>query len=722
MTENPDYPEDKKHNDSEVSLNSPIKNSNQNSSNCNDIIEQETITDEKEVLGSLANVATVTSTAASESKNYSNQIGFYRKLQMRYLNWRDRVTGKTEEEKKEEELYGKDWDELGYHRTIAGYLYTFGLLIPQILFGIMLVPFLQFTELRYVEVGGVASMANGLFGALYAILDLDLNASINRFVPQYAISNPKRSIQYVSFFIKYQMWSGIFQISFVSIYILYYLIPTGSQFAWLSWYLLFIVQKQYPATLGTFKSLIGSLQHKNKENLIVFYRASIIEPLTKLGGGILGIMWGRNNPVVGEMMGLALGTAIGGYVDDFFTFGLGMFWLSKILDKYGIRIRDIYGEKVPKDVWKSALSYSARLWPKTIFGAVIGWSGFIITVENLAGYTTYKSLTDRAGDLAKFVTWSDDIINASQPVFSEAYNNKKINLTKFYIAQGLKYNSWMFMILATFNILAFPAIIDIAIPVFLPEEWRPIVYMVPVYVILFTYKPFNDIADKMVYLSGHPEINTYISIMQTIGNLFFTWFFMVHLEMGWLGLILIGVPMELTGFIIRWIFMSTKILKLDIKFWKDIAWQTFIAPLLSGGVYAFILYFLLYVVYPLIKAPFVDMSLFGIEGGGILIPGLIILVLLMISVLIVYLPLYSFFGGWDDRTLKVFKKSVALTGPSLFLIYPMYKIFLQFHKKAPPYFKRAAYIKLGEIAQEELKELAIMRKNNIDIFKKSVNN
>ncbi|MBD3350302.1 MAG: hypothetical protein GF364_02340 [Candidatus Lokiarchaeota archaeon] len=649
------------------------------------------------------------SISIKKNQNVFNQS--YQKLKKRYITWRDKVIEKTAQDKEEDALYGSDWNQLGYQRTIAGFLYTFGLLIPQMIFGIFMIPLIQYTELRFVEVGGVASVAGGLFGALYTILDLDLEASVNRFVPQYAISDPRKAMHYVSFFIKYQMWSGLFQITFVSIFILFVLIPMNSPFAWVSWYMIFICVKQYPATLGTFKSLIGSLQHKNKENLIVFYRASIIEPLTKLGGGIIGLIIGHNNPVWGEMMGLALGTAIGGYVDDFFTFTLGTYWLSKILDDYDIKIRDIYADKIPPDVWKSALWFSARLMPKTIFGSVIGWSGFMITVDNLAGYTSYKSLTDQAQNLAKFITWSDDIINGSKAAFSEAYNNGKVELTKFYIANGLKYNFWMLMILGTFNIVALPAIFDIAIPLFMPEEWRPITRMVPIYVLLFIYKPFNDIADKMVFLSGHPEINTYIGIIQTIGNLFFTWFFLVYLEMGWLGLILTGVPMDIFGFIVRWIYMSKKVLKLEYAFWKDIAWQAFVAPFISGMVLAGLISLLLYGVYPLVKQPFVGMDFLGLEGGGILIPAVILIVVLLLSVVFIYFPLYSLLGGWDDRTLNIFRKCVGLTGPSIWLIYPMYKIFKKFHAKSP--FKKRAYMNIGDLAQEELKELAIMRKNNL---------
>lgn len=658
---------------------------------------------------------------ADSSKNIEEQkkglSKYYSKLQSKYMAWKDQVIQKTSKEAEEDEIYGKDWDQMGYQRTIAGFLYTFGLLIPQAIFGIFMVPLLKYTELRYVEVSGIETVANVLFGAVYVILDLNLEASVNRFVPQYAISNPKKAMQYVSFFVKYQMWSGLFQITFVSMFIMYYLIPHGSQFTYVAWYMIFICVKQYPATLGTFKGIIDSLQHINKGNLIVFYRASLIEPLTKLAGGVIGLYYGYANPVWGPMMGMTIGIAIGGYVDDFFTFALGTFWLSKILDNYNIKIRDIYADKVPKDVWKSALWFAARFMPQTLYGAILGWTGAMISVEYLPGYTTYRALTSRASDLAKFITWSDDIINASQPVYSESLNNGKVQLTKFYIAQGLKYNNWMLMILGSFNILALPAIFDIAIPMFLPEEWRPITRMVPIYVMLFLYKPYNDIADKLTFLSGHPEVNTAIGIMQTTGNLFFTWFFLVHLQMGWLGLILISVPMDLLGFIIRWLYMSKKVVKLDKAFWKDIAWQVYIAPILSGGIMGVLIVVILYIVYPIAKKPFESMDLLGIQGGGILIPGVILILVLLLCVILVYFPLYSYFGGWDERTLNVFRKCVPLTGPSLWLIYPMFKIFRHGFERMPEWVKKKAYIKLGDIAQEELRDLAIMRKNNLAGYK-----
>ena len=46
---------------------------------------------------------------------------------------------------------------------------------------------------------------------------------------------------------------------------------------------------------------------------------------------------------------------------------------------------EIYGQTVPPDVWKSALSYALRLMPNTIFGAVMGFFNFMIQFNGLPG-------------------------------------------------------------------------------------------------------------------------------------------------------------------------------------------------------------------------------------------------------------------------------------------------------------------------------------------------
>ncbi len=613
-----------------------------------------------------------------------------------YQAWKKRLVKQTAEEDGMQKVLGSEWNELGYHRTIAGFFYTIGLLVPSTLFGILLLPLLEFTEMRSPMIAGYQAAAAMVFGFVYAIMDLNLGDTIDRFIPEYLIKDPRKAMQYASFFVKYQMWSGLIQIALVPILCQTYIIDK-TIFAYLAWYLIFISIQQYPATLGFFQNLLDTFQRYNKANMVVFWRANFIEPITKLAGGVIGLFWGQANPAFGELYGMVLGIAIGGYVDDFFTFALGTYWLSKILDQYGISIRELYGQKIPREVWGSALGFASRTWPSMIFGTVMGFTGFLIVVDNLPGYVTITGLTKQAQNLAKFSGWSGNIMGTSRPVYSEAYNNGKRDLVKYYIASGYKYWSFFWFFLGLFNIFATPIIIQIIFGNFVPNEpqWFLIAPMIPVYVIMGIWSPFNDISEKMILIGNHPEVNTVLGIIGTFVNLFFTWYFIVVLNMGWLGLVMIGVPWTLVAMVIRYIYMQRKILHLEWAFWKDIAWQVFLAPAIAGFTFVAFQMFVLLVIWPWISA-----GLFGMEVIG---PTIAVLAMLIGGLMVIYVPLYAWLGGWDDQTMRDFKKSVPLSGPSLFIVYPMYKLFLKCYNKSP--FKKRAKMQIGDRAFQELLDL-----------------
>ncbi|MHA1819516.1 MAG: hypothetical protein ACTSU2_10580 [Promethearchaeota archaeon] len=651
------------------------------------------------------------------SKKRWSPMALYKKIETIYQNWKEKIVDlANEEEKEEEQIYGKGWDRLGYHKTIGRFLYTIGLLIPSSILGLLLLPLLKYTVYADPTIMSYEAAAGALFGALYTILDLELQPAIDRFVPQYAITNPEKAMQYATFFIKYQMWSGILQIAFVSAYVFLYIIPY-SHYAYLAWFILFINIKQYPAILSTFASLISTLQYGDKEKLITFFRADVIEPITKLGMGLVGLWYGTNHPEVGAYVGIAFGWMVGAYMDDFFTWLLGMYWLSKIIHKYlntdgePLRIRDLYGQKVPKEVWKSALGYSMRLWPKSFMGAIMGLFNFLINYKGLPGYMSYSTLIKESENLRRVVGWSDDILNGSGPILAESFNNGKIELTRYYIGQGLRYYMMFFMILGSFTIFALPLLVNVVLIVVLNQSWGLIAQIVPIMVVLWMWSPYDDITNKMVYLSKHPEVNTILDIVGAFVNLFFSWYFLFVLKMGWLGMVLAQVPNSLMHLIVRWIYMQKKIIKLDKNFWKDFAWTIFIAPILAGTL--FIIYLLLSIkfLWPVLANPFSE--------DAILIPAIIFLAITIFGGLFgIYLPALAFFGFWDERSLTEFKRAVAVSGPSLPIVWIFYRIFKAFHKRSP--FKKYGYVKLGEIAEQQLKELSLIRYQNL--VKNNTNN
>ncbi len=262
----------------------------------------------------------------------------------------------------------------------------------------------------------------------------------------------------------------------------------------------------------------------------------MLTPFFSVIGYLFGLYWGQANPAFGEMVGMALFNDIFTYGTQFISFILGMYWLSKIIDKYGIRMWEIYGQTVPPDVWKSALSYALRLMPNTIFGAVMGFFNFMIQFNGLPGYVTYTGIFKMASDLDKFVGWSNSVGSNSQPALSEAFNNGKMALTKYYISQGLSYNYFFFFILGSFNIFALPVILDIAMGVFLSSQYQMVAIIIPFQIMLNTpQSPYDDLTSKMINISGHPEVGAIWGIFATIISqillLLFSSYF--TLELGW---------------------------------------------------------------------------------------------------------------------------------------------------------------------------------------------
>ncbi|MHA1732575.1 MAG: hypothetical protein ACTSU5_11580, partial [Promethearchaeota archaeon] len=334
---------------------------------------------------------------------------------------------------------------------------------------------------------------------------------------------------------------------------------------------------------------------------------------------------------------------------------------------------------------------------------------FLITVEAVPGYLTYVGLTGAAGDLSKIVSWADDILGDSQPALSESYNNGKRNLCKFYLASGLKYWSFFFMILGMFNIFALPVILNIAFEGgFLPRTWALIAVMVPFYIYIKILDPFKGVVDKMIMVSNHPEINTIIGIVGTVVNLFFTWYFLVVLQMGWMGLIVKGLPMDIIALVAKYVFVHKRILRLDLGWWKDIGWQVFVAPLLAGTVLVLYMLAVLYGLWPIVSA--------GLYSMQLIFAAIPVLALLFLGIIFIYMPLYSYLGGWDENTLRDFRRCIPLTGPSLFITYPMLKIVNKFYAKSP--FKKLAHMNIGDEGFKELLELGQMRNENIVQMKK----
>jgi len=102
-------------------------------------------------------------------------------------------------------------------------------------------------------------------------------------------------------------------------------------------------------------------------------------------------------------------------------------------------------------------------------------------------------------------------------------------------------------------------------------------------------------------------------------------------------------------------------------------WQSFIAPALATfcGIIPVGLLWMNFVYDPYLHPGMI--ALIGEDIGGVVAAAITLLMAVTVFLSFIYLPLYGFFGGWDDFGLLIFRKAFHLTGPSKPFVKIMYR-------------------------------------------------
>ena len=111
----------------------------------------------------------------------------------------------------------KGFDRVGYARPLGGWFYQFfyallGAGVVVVFYPFMLgILYPEPESKAYVDVAGV------LFSILFFAFNIPTNFAIERWVGDYRIKNPTRMVQYMSFYIWYQMMSGLILVTSMTI-------------------------------------------------------------------------------------------------------------------------------------------------------------------------------------------------------------------------------------------------------------------------------------------------------------------------------------------------------------------------------------------------------------------------------------------------------------------------------------------------------------------------
>lgn len=591
-------------------------------------------------------------------------------------------------------LKADPWEEIGFHRPLGSFWYSLSISIFSAAVSLFFVSIIYKFLYPYPEMEGYNRVASMLFSVIYTAFDIGTAFGIERFIAENRIKDPKKMLEYIRFFIWYQMFTGLIQVVILSIWVFQY-IRFDPALSYTMWLMLICLQKQWPGMLGTFSATLKGLQKYNKTNILNFIGGSVFQNITNVTFILLGRWWGQQNPIFGDLMGGAIGFAIGGYVDDFFTMAVAGHFLDKELRMLGYRLRDAITPSVSKEIIKQCLWFGLQASAVPMLNIFSETIILLLFLKNLPQYTTWVTLKSFASGLAGIVNVGNF---ESVSSISEAYGNGKQQLTKFYISYALKWNTFLKCFLMMTLLGVFPIIVKVITTMEGLENYQAAVVFIPFLLVEQIFFAFIEISDPILVGTLRIGFYTFVRLMEEIIRVLILFLLLEVWHIGLMGPIGVVLTLGYDRFYARLIKMVTALVYINRKIFKvEIYWMsTIIIPLIAAlpvlGVALLLTNFVATWIIPYI--------------GLLPTAALSLIVGVLILPIIGFLPLVGFLGAFDDFQLQTFKKSVELSGPSKPIIRAFYRVVEWGHNHCP--WKNRFQIP-WEIATLQMRELLILK-------------
>ncbi|MHA1370013.1 MAG: hypothetical protein ACTSRA_09905 [Promethearchaeota archaeon] len=551
------------------------------------------------------------------------------------------------------------WDRVGFSRPLGGLFYNLAFSLIGLIIGIITASFVITWLYPYPEANGYYGIVGSLFSLMFAIFDIGTAYGIQRFVAEYRIKNPPKMLEYIQFFIWYQMITGLVQTTSVSIWALFFAPHTA--FGYLVWLVLIKSTTQYPGMLGMFRAVLDGLQKFNKTAILGFISGQGFQMLTNIIFILLGRWWGSQHPRIGELVGLSIGGAFGGYIDDFFSTWLSAYYFTREMKIYGFTAKDCFRHNFSWKLALSTMSFGIRTAIGPLFGTFVGYTIQLYFITLVPHWATWAALSGVASGIASLPTMSLSI-NLT-PAISESFLNGKKHLARFYIAQTWKYYGFFAAPFIVIIGVFLPVILTVALQI---EGAQNYVYAVP-FVLPWTIRhmqqPPTSTADMIITGASRPTVLSIVRFLEECGKLFFMTLWIVWLKLPqrdfrnifWIVPLGEMIPiLSKTSF--NWIYIHKRIVRVHIPIW-----QFLLAPILSAAVMLGISYIFLIFIWPAMLDFFV--ANLG-ETPGTICAGVIAVLVALFILFPIYLFSYSAFGGFDEFGIQTLRDAVKMSGPS----------------------------------------------------------
>jgi O-antigen/teichoic acid export membrane protein len=569
-----------------------------------------------------------------------------------------------------------DWEELGFHRPLSGFLLAFVsqlvLMIPLITYQAVILPVYILPSAQALGIWGRVTQ---IFTVLWVLFDVGTSTAFVKFFSQYRVHEPQKAVKYVQFYVWWQALTGAFQVAWITA-VASGILPQSSM-ALYAWVVILHTVIQIPGFLSVFRNVLSAWQRFDYAQTLDIAVTMFFPMFTQSVIVVLMVIWGRNHPTFGSASGGLLGLPMAAYLNELFAFLLGL----RLYKRLGYNARVLFMAHFDRDTIRTALGFGVY----EMLGSLAYGAGqaveIIVTTVYLVNYNEIWGNWQLALSLAVSYGVLLALTSNVLPSVSEAFSNARKTLSQYYASMSYKWGG----LITGFYCAALLAVADRFILGASGVQFqRAAMYVIPL--VIYYAMGFPCWTNDVVTLAAN---RPYIKTLMTLGE---------QIVRVVLVLLMIG---KLQIYALVAAYMVALMLKNIIGFLVNhrfnfrqriFVWQTFVAPMLAGVVHYFII-------------RYVTGLLWKNNAGTSM--------LIFIVGVVLSFPLYSFFygifGGWDNNTLEDFHRAVRISSYAKPITWLFWKTsalgarISPLHGRFPVKTYEAAMQEANELTQERVK-------------------
>ena len=531
-----------------------------------------------------------------------------------------------------------DWEDIGFHRPLAGFFIAFflGILvfIPLIIYQNLILPVYILPSAQAVGIWGRVTQ---FFALIWNFFDMGTGIAFIKFLSQYRVHDPRRAVQYGQVFVWWQALSGAIQVA-IMVSLAGSVLPSTA-YAIYAWSIIIHTFIQIPGFYQVMRNALTGLQRFDYAQILDLALAVIFPMISQPILVSLMYSWGKAHPIFGAPMGGVLGMALAAYAAELLTFLLGL-WLYR---RIGYNAKLYFMAHFDWSVIKDAFRFGVF----EMIGSA-AW-GVGQSVEILVSQAYLVNSAEVWGNwvLAQNFVYAFNVIatlfNNLMPSISEAISHGRKLLSQYYAAMGYKWGGLIsFMLGALLLAVADRFIIGASGPEFV----RAAQYSIPLLIWGMIQYP-SWVGDNVQLGANKPWMKSALVGMEQILRITLVFILITRLQI--MALIIAYFVALMSKNIIAYILNDKLCFPQKFYFWQSLG-----APFLAGVVHYEILRWI-----------------GGLIWRGDQVSSIIILTIAILPSYPIFAFFYGLFGGWDQATLEEVHRASELSS----LVKPMAWLF-----------------------------------------------